>query len=299
MLPAQVEIAVAAGELETARKAAEELSTITESHGSPALHASKHGAWGRLFLAEGKATEAIRELRTALRYWQEVGAPYEVAKDRQVLASALRRVDQEDEADLELEAARAEFERLGAAGDAAMAAEAIRTAAEHRAAPVTTRKTFLFTDIVSSTNLAEAMGDEAWEHMLRWHDDALGSLFVRHGGEVVTGTGDGFFVAFDSSAPAIECAVAIQRALGEHRRTHGFAPGVRIGVHAAEANRRGSDYSGKGVHVAARIAALAEGGQVLASAGTATEASYPTSEPRPLALKGVSAEVEIVSVTWA
>jgi len=153
---------------------------------------------------------------------------------------------------------------------------------------------------VGSTNLVEAMGDEAWEHLLRWHDDALRSLFTRYGGEVVNRTGDGFFVAFDSSARAIDCAVAIQRALAEHRRTHGFAPAVRVGVHTTEANRRGGDYSGKGVHVAARITALAEGGEVLASAETAAKAgaSYATSEPRAVGLKGVSAQVDVVSVAW-
>jgi class 3 adenylate cyclase len=144
------------------------------------------------------------------------------------------------------------------------------------------------------------MGDVAWEHLLRWHDETLRSLFVRYGGEVVNSTGDGFFVAFDSSRGALESAVAVQRALAEHRRSHGFAPSVRMGLHAAEANRRGSDYSGSGVHVAARIAALAEGGQVLASAETATEAAAPfaTSEPRPVALKGVSAEVSVVAISW-
>jgi class 3 adenylate cyclase len=301
MLPAQVEIAVAAGELETARAAADELSMITESHRSPALLASKHGAWGRVLLAEGKATEAIGELRTALRHWQEVGAPYEVAKDRVVLASALREVDQDDEADLELEAARAEFERLGAAGALASAAEAINTVRERAAAAITTRKTFVFTDIVSSTNLVEAMGDGAWEHLLHWHYETLRSLFDRHGGEVVQRTGDGFFVAFDSSASAIECAVAIQRALAEHRRTHGFAPAVRIGVHAAEASHRGGDYSGRGVHVAARIAGLADGGQILISAETAAEAegTYAMSDHRTVALKGVAAEVPIVSIAWS
>jgi class 3 adenylate cyclase len=101
--------------------------------------------------------------------------------------------------------------------------------------------------------------------------------------------------------PAIECAVAIQRALAEHRRTSGFAPGVRIGVHAAEANRRGNDYSGKGVHVAARIAALAGGGQVLASAETAAGLSgaFTVSEPRPVTLKGVSEPVDVVSIAWS
>jgi len=301
MLPAQVEIAVAAGDPATARAAAEELSGIADTYGSPALHAAKHDAWGRVLLAEGTAGEATPELRTAIRHWQQVGAPFEVARDRVVLASALRQLDQDDEADLELEAARGEFERLGAIREEAAAADAIRAVAERGATPVTTRKTFLFTDIVGSTSLAEAMGDQAWEHLLRWHDDALRSLFARYGGEVVNSTGDGFFVAFDQAGRAIECAVAVQRELSAHRLTHGFAPGVRIGVHTAEANRRAGDYSGKGVHVAARIAALAEGGQVLASAATAAEAAaqYPTSEPRRVALKGVSAEVDVVSIAWS
>jgi class 3 adenylate cyclase len=75
---------------------------------------------------------------------------------------------------------------------------------------------------------------------------------------------------------------------------------VRIGVHAAEAKRRGSDYRGMGVHVAARIAALAEGGQILASALTAREAgaSYREAEVRSVALKGVSEEVEVVALAW-
>src|SRR6185295_4587825 len=115
-----------------------------------------------------------------------------------------------------------------------------------------------------------AIGDEAWEHLLRWHDDTLRAVFIDHGGEVVNSTGDGFFVAFDSTSAAITCATAVQRALAEQRRTHGFAPAVRIGVHSAAATRRGSDYSGKEVHVAARTAALARGGEILASAATAS-----------------------------
>ena len=76
---------------------------------------------------------------------------------------------------------------------------------------------------------------------------------------------------------------------------------MRIGVHAAEANRRGEDYSGMGVHVAARIAALAEGGQILASAATANEVggSCPITDLRSLALKGVSAPVDVVTIDWS
>jgi class 3 adenylate cyclase len=300
LLPAQVEIALAAGDPATARRAADELEEIASAHSSPALHAARHDGVGRALLAEGDLEGAGRELRTAIRHWREVNAPYEIAADRVALAAVLRGAGNDDEADLELETAQSEFERLGATLDASAVAETLRAREERRAAPSVARKTFMFTDIVGSTNLAEAMGDEAWEHLLRWHDDALRGLFARHGGEVVTSTGDGFFVAFDSSSRAVDCAASIQRALAEHRRTHGFAPGVRIGIHAADATRRGEDYSGVGVHVAARIAALAEGGQVLASAATANEVDgpCPVTDFRTVTLKGVTAPVDVVTIDW-
>jgi class 3 adenylate cyclase len=299
MLPAQVEIAIAAGDPATARASAEELGEISAAYDSPALRASKHDSWGRVLLAEGDAEGATQELHSAIGHWRDVGAPYEVARDRWILVAALQRVGRDDEADLELRAAREEFHRLGAVRDEAAADDAMRTAAARGAIPTIAHKTFMFTDIVASTNLAEAMGDEAWEHLLRWHDDALRAVFVDNGGEVVNSTGDGFFVAFDSASSAITCATAVQRALAEQRRTHGFAPAVRIGLHSAAATRRGSDYSGKDVHVAARIAALARGGEILASAATAALAgSYPTTESRVVSLKGVSGDVEVVSIAW-
>lgn len=160
-------------------------------------------------------------------------------------------------------------------------------------------KTFMFTDIVSSTNLVEAMGDEAWTALLRWHDETLRALFASFQGEEVTSTGDGFFVSFDGPEAAIACAVAIQRRLDEHRRQHGFAPQVRIGLHASEAAQVGQDYRGVGVHEAARIGALAGGGQIVASRTTiGTASTYAVSEPRQVTLKGISEPVEVVDIDW-
>ncbi len=164
--------------------------------------------------------------------------------------------------------------------------------------PRRVQKTFMFTDIVKSTKLVEVLGDEAWETLLRWHDQTLRSLFSAHNGEEVVTTGDGFFVGFDSPEGAIGCAIAIQRRLSEHRKEHGFAPQVRIGVHASEATQAGRDFKGKGVHEAARIAALAEGGEILSSRETATAAHAAVSEPRTVTLKGLSEPVEVVSVEW-
>ena len=139
-------------------------------------------------------------------------------------------------------------------------------------------KTFMFTDIVKSTNLVEALGDEAWESLLRWHDQTLRSLFLAHQGEEGVTTGDGFFVGFDNEETALSCAMAIQRTLAEHRLAHGFAPQVRIGVHASDATQVGRDFKGKGVHEAARIAALAEGNELLASKETVV-GRFSGSEP--------------------
>ncbi len=160
-------------------------------------------------------------------------------------------------------------------------------------------KTFMFTDIVSSTNLVEAMGDEAWTNLLRWHDETLRGLFAAFHGQEVTSTGDGFFVSFDSPEAAVACAVAIQRKLDDHRRQHGFAPQVRIGLHASEAAQVGGNYRGVGVHEAARIGALADAGQIVASRATIGENStHAVSEPRTVTLKGISEPVEIVEIGW-
>jgi class 3 adenylate cyclase len=299
LFPAHVEIAIAAGDPASARQAAEELGRLAQTYDSPALHAGRHEALGRVLLAEGDHVLAAQEIRTAIRHWREVAAPYEVARCRALLASALRAMSDEDAADLELGVARDEFARLGARLDAERAERGLQRAAERRAAPEQIRKTFMFTDIVGSTNLAELLGNESWERLLRWHDDALRTLFARSGGEVVHSTGDGFFVAFDSAHRGIECAIAIQRALLEHRRTSGFALSVRIGLHAAEANRRVDDYSGMGVHVAARVAALAGDGEILATAETLAEAGdVPTSDPHESSLKGVTDPVRVAFVIW-
>ena len=165
---------------------------------------------------------------------------------------------------------------------------------------VSVARTFMFTDIVRSTQLLEALGDEAWDNLLSWHDRALREIAADHQGDEVDHTGDGFFFSFRNPADAIDCAIVIQRRLVEHRRAHGFAPQVRIGVHAATAARKGDNYRGRGVHEAARIGALAEGAEILVSRATveAAKSRVPFSEPRWETLKGVREPVEVVSLDW-
>jgi len=301
LLPAQVEIGIAAEDLESARGAAEELDAIAADYGTPALQAFAACASGALQLAEGDANAAQQTLRQGIRLWQEIEAPYEAARARMLLAQAYRAQSCLDEAAIELQAARSTFEKLGAVLDAVRAAELIAANAGPVSAPSSrATRTFMFTDIVKSTNLLEAIGDEGWEDVLRWHDQALRALFAAHGGEEIKHGGDGFFVAFPEAAAAMDCAVGIQRTLAEHRRGQGFAPQVRIGLHACEATRRGRDYGGKGVHEAARIAALAEGGEILASQEThmGSAGRFPVSAARTVSVKGISKPLQVVAVEW-
>lgn len=302
LLPAQVEIAVAARDSnEEAQQAADELEAIAEEYDSPAIHASADCARGALSLERGDAAAAQVALRRGWRLWQELNVPYESATARVWLARAYRAGGDEDAAALELRAAKSAFQRLGAALDADRVEELLSAGAAGGQPVVVRRaaKTFMFTDICKSTNLVEAMGDEAWEHLLHWHDQTLRTIFTEHGGEEIKHAGDGFFVAFPKAAEAIGCAVAIQRRLADHRRSQGFAPDVRIGLHSTEATARGRDYGGKGVHVAARIGAAAEAGEILASHETMAEPlSFSASEPRPVRLKGISEPVQVVSIEW-
>lgn len=301
LLPSSVHISLEAGNLDAARTAADELEAIAEIYDAPALHAAAHVALGAVLLAANDPKEAARTLRRAVTHWQDVGAPFEAARARALLGRAIRDQGDAETAALELRAARSTFEKLGAVPDR-NAADDLLAGLAASADLVSARgvKTFLFTDIVRSTDLVSAIGDDAWLDVVRWHDETLRSLFTGNGGEEVDHAGDGFFVAFDEPSSAIGCAVAIQRALAEHRRGHGFAPAVRIGVHTTAATRSGRTFRGKGVHEAARIASLAEGGEIVASHDTVTSSgrSLPVSDAREVRLKGISDPVEIVTIDW-
>jgi class 3 adenylate cyclase len=295
-LPAQVEIAVAARDLKTARAAVAELEELVDSYkfGSrraPAFDATVHVAAGRIALAEGDTDEAIRLLRHARDEWRGVGAPFETAQARVLLGVAFRRHGDEHAAIAELDAAHAAFERIGARADAERAAELLGRQQ--------TRRTFVFTDIVGSTRLLETLGNEKWKKLLARHDELLEEQIANCGGEVVQQTGDGFFAAFASPKAALEAAIAIQRTLGAEI----VAPDVRIGAHigdAFESDGASNPYGGEAVHLAARIGAAAGAGEILASRETLDDAGsgFRSSNPRSEAFKGFEKPVEVISVDW-
>jgi class 3 adenylate cyclase len=302
MLPAQLAIALAADDRATAEAVARELSETAKIYPTPALRAQALTAEGVASLIAGDSEAAVRHLCEVPTLWRQVEAPYEEAKARVALASAYRAGGDPDGAVLELQAARATFSRLGAALNERQAVGLLvelgaAPGADEAASPPATR-TFVFTDIVKSTELVEAMGDDAWNEVLHWHDQMLQRLIGQHAGEEIKHVGDGMFASFERPEQAIGCAVQIQRTLAEHRRDHGFAPQVRIGVHRAPASRVGLDYRGKGVHQAARIAAVAAGGEILASWQTAQPCKFPVSEPREVSLRGIAHPMQVVDISW-
>jgi class 3 adenylate cyclase len=298
MLSAQAEIARAAADAERATEARSGLSELAGQLPSPAVRAASGWAEGLVALLEEDPGTASLQLREARDRWRAASAPYEAAKAEVALAEAELLRGDRDAAAAELRSARAAFERLGATLDA-------RGAADHEeqlrrgGSPSRTVRTFLFTDIVGSTSLIEAIGDDAWDDLRRWHDLTLRASFVHHGGEEIDHAGDGFFVAFADVTTALASAVEIQRLLVEHRRAHGFAPQVRMGIHATAAIRDGSDYTGLGVHTAARISALAGAGEILASAETLAELpDVAVTERRTAHLKGIAEPVDVIAVGW-
>jgi serine/threonine protein kinase len=118
LLPAQAEVAFASGASETSRAAAEELTSIADAYGSPALAARAAFARGLVELGEGRPTSAAISLRRAWKLSKDSDLPYEAARARVLLGQAYRASGNKEDAELELQAAATSFERLGAAADA-------------------------------------------------------------------------------------------------------------------------------------------------------------------------------------
>jgi predicted ATPase/class 3 adenylate cyclase len=129
--------------------------------------------------------------------------------------------------------------------------------------------TFLFTDIEGSTALLQRVGGDVYARVLADHHGLIRSALAAHGGEELNTLGDGFFAGFSSPRACVAAALDMQRALGSHGWPGGELVRVRMGVHAGEAEPTAAGLVGLDVHRAARIAAVAHGGQVLVSQAAA------------------------------
>jgi class 3 adenylate cyclase len=190
-----------------------------------------------------------------------------------------------------------EYERLAENGRRLGDNEVVDLALSRLTAPTGTT-TLLFTDIVGSTQLVGAIGDEAWLELLEWHNRTLHELIGAHGGEVVDRTGDGYLAMFSSPLQAVAGAIAIQRTLRQHRRETGFAPRLRIGVHHGLVTYEDGSPRGLEVHLTARIVDAAQPDEILASAALADEFGIDISTRRKIDAKGIEFPVEVGTVSW-
>jgi class 3 adenylate cyclase len=293
LLPAAVDVALAKADIEHARVCVDSLAALTLVYSSPPQRARAAHAAGALALAAGDVTAARTALAEAVRLWDSAHAPYESARSRVTLAAAHLAAGDAAANVAHLNAALQTFERLGAVLDAHHVADLLG----HPVHSTKVGRALMFTDVEQSTNLLALLGDDAWIELLRWHDGVLRQAFERHRGLEVhqKGGGDGFFVAFTSPAAGLDCALDIQQSL---RTSDEDRLAVRIGVHWADVLQAGGDFSGRGVHEAARISALAKGGEILTSVVTlrATAKEYRFGDLRRVELRGLPGEVEVASI---
>jgi class 3 adenylate cyclase len=156
--------------------------------------------------------------------------------------------------------------------------------------------TVLFTDIVDSTRRAAEMGDRDWHGLLDAHDAVVRAQLVRFRGREVNTSGDGFLAMFDGPQRAIRCAMAIRDAV------QALGIEVRAGLHTGECEVRGDDIGGIGVHIGARVSALAGPNDVLVSStlrDLVIGSGLEFEERGTHALKGVPGEWHLFAVASA
>jgi class 3 adenylate cyclase len=160
----------------------------------------------------------------------------------------------------------------------------------------------LFSDIEESTAMNERMGDRAWVRLLGQHDKLVRKLVNNHHGHVVKSQGDGFMVAFAQPEQAVGCSVDMQRALAKRAKRPGNnGIRVRIGIHMGKSVRRGDDLFGRNVAMAARVAAEADGGEILISepVRNAVADDIDVGPPRDVELKGFGGSHRLYPVDLA
>jgi class 3 adenylate cyclase len=196
---------------------------------------------------------------------------------------------------------RAELDQPSSVDEVASSVADERPSLRSAAAPDGT-VTIVFSDIEGSTALNERLGDVRWLEVLRAHNRTVRDQVKAYGGFEVKAQGDGFMIAFASARRAIDCARAIQEAIARYLGDLPDGPvRVRIGIHTGEAIREESDFYGKNVVVAARIADQATGGEILASSvvKTLTESAGDIAfdEAREVELAGLAGTHSVYKIT--
>ena len=296
LLPAAVKIALASSDLEAAEKHASELESLVERYDSEVLRAFSLQSTARVAVAKN-APDAAPLFQEAVNILLASGLPFEAARARLDLGTALTQTGSEGLGRLEIDAAKSEFERLGAQWDLDRLSEILLTpTVSERPRQMTT---MMFTDIVGSTELVGVIGDESWADLISWHDRTIRTLIGEYAGTEIDHAGDGFFVSFASPEEALGCAAQIQRVLERHRKEEGFSPRVRIGVHAGRVLLANEGLVGHQVHVAARVASEGESDEVLVTLETINDKTgFVFENQRTITSKGVEDPLAVSSLVW-
>jgi class 3 adenylate cyclase/pimeloyl-ACP methyl ester carboxylesterase len=157
--------------------------------------------------------------------------------------------------------------------------------------------TILVTDVEGSTALTERLGDAGAREALRAHERIVRDALAAYGGSEVKTTGDGFIAAFPSATRALECAIAVQRALA----VVPDAVRVRMGVNAGEPIAEAGDLFGTAVILAARVAGAASGGEILVAdvvRQLTAGKGFRFTERGEVALRGFATPVRVCQVVW-
>lgn len=158
----------------------------------------------------------------------------------------------------------------------------------------------MFVDVVGSTGLNEALGDEGWVRVRERVRSLLSECFEREGGWEVNTAGDGVLARFDSPSRAVTAAIEVNRRLEQQRNETGFAPSVRIGIHSGDVVEDGDDLIGSVINLASRVTAAAEPEQIVITEHVADhlERSFVTEDRGIHSLKGVSRPRHLLAVRW-
>jgi len=159
--------------------------------------------------------------------------------------------------------------------------------------------TIMFSDIEGSTDLNHRLGDRGWVQLLAKHDRILTKAIEAHAGHVIKTQGDGFMVAFAEASEAVGAAFDIERSLAKVRSGKLAGVKVRIGAHRGSAVHRDGDLFGRNVAFAARVAAQADGGEVLVSDAVVEAVDdLGVLETREAELKGVPGVQRLHLLDW-
>ena len=161
--------------------------------------------------------------------------------------------------------------------------------------------TILFTDIEGSTALTQRLGDARARDLMREHERLTREALSAHGGAEVKTMGDGFMASFSSATRALECATALQRAFAERNESAAEPLRGRVGLNAGEPIEEEQDLFGTAVILAARIAAQAQGGEILVSEGVrqiVAGKKFLLADRGEVTLRGFEDPVHVYELSW-